>query len=95
MNVCLDEQHCTAHRVKLHQIAFFTHVVQMFPASIAPCIQIVTFTAMLSHAIRLDDLLTRTQKGLYNIRWVLDDIHIQPQHPVYIFQRPEQQMIRV
>ncbi len=93
MQVRADKKNGTADGVQFHKVSRAAQIVEMDAAAIAPRIAVVSGAAVIKNAVRVNDVLGGFEQTLDQVWRIFDDIHVQPQHPVFIVEGVKEQVI--
>jgi hypothetical protein len=93
VQVGVYEEHCAADGIERDEIAFAAEIVQVKAAVITPGVAVEGRTAVLADAVGLDDQLADGEQLLEDVRWILGDVGVEPEHPVFVLKRARKQVI--
>ena len=63
--------------------------LKMLAAAGAPGVAIETLAAIFDHAIGMHDVAVRREQPLDDVRWIFDDVGIEPEDPILVAKRAE------
>src|SRR5262245_1586144 len=93
MNIRLNEQHGTANRIERDQVTLITQGLHADLAVTTPGVPIERLTTIVEDTVWLHDAFAGGQQSLDDVWWVFNDVDIEPQDPILVVQRVEQQMV--
>src|SRR5579859_2530287 len=93
VNIGADQEYRAADGIKPDEIGPTAKVVHMGFALVAPRVEVVAGATRLDDAMRMQDVAAARDQPGQEIRRVVDDIDVEPQHPILLVEAVEQEVV--
>lgn len=93
MKVSAHEENRSPDGIEPHGAARWAQITERFGAMRTPGIAVESRAAANQHAIGMNDISVGREQRRDQVAGIIDHIDVQPEHPVFVIQRPEQKIV--